>query len=163
MVNHTHRDATPSRHVGEARLELYDGTSGPPCSDRWGTTLKFQQLRQVRDDVAAYLSGGELASELAALLRRWSRPSRPAILVAVDWDPPFAEVYAEAELLATFPTAPLIHARAVEDVGPGTVLVYVIDQRGETSYAIPDPRASSPAPRMPDAETGCGMGPHGPR
>ncbi len=127
---------------------------------RWETIVDSRHLRQIRDDVAAYLSGGDLTAELGALLRRWTGPSRPAILVVLDWDPPFADVYAEAELLETFPTAPIIHSTAVDEIGSEIMLVYVIDQLGETVYAIPDPRASNPSPWMPDAVTSNGSGPH---
>ena len=112
--------------------------------------MDLLRIRRDRAAVAAHLAGGEIAAGLAALLRRWDDPRRPAILLVRDWDIPFAEVYAQDELLATFPDAPVFHAGPLEDLGPGTLLVVVIDEDGEAAYAIPDPtRASNPS--SPDA------------
>jgi hypothetical protein len=94
----------------------------------------------IRHEVAAYLASGDIQADLAALLRRWTERRRPAVLVVLDWEPPFADVYPEGELLETFPTAPLIHVAPVEEIGPGALLIFVIDEEGETAYAIPDPR-----------------------
>jgi hypothetical protein len=101
------------------------------------------QLRRDRAAVAAYLAGADLAADLVALLGRWIEPGRPAVLVALDWDPPFARVYPEHELLETFPDAPVVPAGPVGALGPGTLLVLVIDVQGETAYVIPDPRAAN--------------------
>ena len=90
--------------------------------------------------MAAYLAGGDLAEDIATLLRRWTEPGRPALLVVLDWDRPFADVYPEDELLETFADAPLVHAGSNDEDGEARVLVYVIDEQGETVYAIPDPR-----------------------
>jgi hypothetical protein len=98
------------------------------------------RLRRTCSDVAAYLAGGELAEDIAALLRRWREPGRPALLVVLDWDRPFAEIYPEDELLETFAKASLVHAGSNDEDGAARVLVYVIDKDGETVYAIPDPR-----------------------
>jgi hypothetical protein len=115
--------------------------------------------RRVHRDLASDLAGGDLAEVLAALLGRWAGRRRPAVLVALDLDPMLADVYPEDELLATFPTAPLIHAEGVREIGPDTLLVYVIDEEGETGYVIPDPRPSAatagdhgPRPRRRDRE-----------
>ena len=91
--------------------------------------------------MAAYLASGDLASEIAALLRRWTEPRRPALLVVLDWEAPFADVYAEDELLVVFPDAPLFPAGSIEAIGPGMILIVVIDEEGETAYAIADPRS----------------------
>jgi hypothetical protein len=95
-----------------------------------------------RAGLAGYLAGDGLRPEIAALLGRWAEPGRPALLVALDWDPPFAAVYPEHELLETFPDAPVVFAGPIADVGPGRLLVLVIDEAGETAYLIPDPRAA---------------------
>jgi hypothetical protein len=100
------------------------------------------QLRRDRADVAEYLAGDDLRPEIAALLERWTEPGRPAVLVALDWDPPFAEVYPEPELIEAFPDVPVVSAEQMGEIGPGALLVLIIDERGETAYAIPDPRAS---------------------
>ncbi len=99
------------------------------------------QLRRSCSPAAAYLASGEAADDIAGLLRRWAEPGRPALLVVLDWDPPFAQVYPEDELLESFPDAPLVHAGSNDDDGGARVLVYVIDEHGETAYAIPDPSA----------------------
>jgi hypothetical protein len=99
------------------------------------------RLRRCCSDVAAYLAGGESAGEIAGLLRRWTEPGPPALLVVLDWDRPFAAVYPADELRVAFPDAPLAHVGSNDDDGGARVLVYVIDEEGETAYAIPDPRA----------------------
>ena len=99
------------------------------------------QLRRDRSDVAAYLASGDLADEIAALLRRWTEPGRPALLIVLDWDRPFADVYPERELLETFGDAPLVQAGSTDEDGLARLLIFVIDEEGETAYAIPDPRA----------------------
>jgi hypothetical protein len=98
------------------------------------------RLRRSCSDVAAYLSGGEVSDEIAELLRRWDEPGRPALLIVLDWDRPFAELYPEDELLDAFPDAPLVHAGSTDEDGEPRLLVYVIDHEGEAAYAIPDPR-----------------------
>jgi hypothetical protein len=105
------------------------------------TTVNRQQIDLDRPGVAAYLASGELAAEIAALLGRWTGRQRPAILVVLDWETPFADVYAEDELLEVFPDASFIHAGPISSIGPGTLLIFVIDEEGEAAYAIPDPRA----------------------
>jgi hypothetical protein len=90
---------------------------------------------------AAYLASGDLTAEIAALLRRWTDRQRPDVLVVLHWETPFAEVYGEDELLDVFPDAPLIRAEPTGGIGPGRLLVIVIDEEGETAYAIADPRA----------------------
>jgi hypothetical protein len=104
--------------------------------------MNAAQPRGIHRDLASDLASGDLAEDIAALLRRWAGRRRPAVLVALDLDPMLADVYPEDELLATFPTAPLIHAEGVREIGPDTLLVYVIDEEGETGYVIPDPRPS---------------------
>ena len=99
------------------------------------------RFRLACSDVAAYLASGHSAEEIASLLRRWEGPDRPALLLVHDWDPPFAEVYPEGELRAAFPDAPLVYAGSNDDDGGARLLVYVIDERGEAVYAIPDPTA----------------------
>lgn len=94
-----------------------------------------------RPGVAAYLASGDLTPDLVALLERWTEPRRPAILLVREWDVPFADVYAEDELLEVFPDAPLVRTGLTDEIGPGTLLVFVIDEEGETAYAIADPRA----------------------
>ena len=69
--------------------------------------------------------------------------------MVLDWDTPFAEVYARDELLEAFPDAPLIHAGPPDEFGPGTLLVVVIDERGESAYSVPDPGVSNRS--SPDA------------
>ncbi len=103
-------------------------------------TVSTPQIRRDRPGVAAYLSGGDLSTEIASLLSRWTEPRRPALLVVLDWDPPFADVYAEEELLEVFPDSPLIHTESIGEVVLGIVLIFVIDEEGETAYAITDPR-----------------------
>lgn len=103
--------------------------------------MNYLPLHNSCSDAAAYLAGGHSADEIATLLRRWHEPGRPALLIVLDWDPPFAEVYHEDELLESFPEAPLVHAGSNDDDGAARILVYVIDHHGETAYAIPDPRA----------------------
>jgi hypothetical protein len=100
------------------------------------------QLRRDRAGVAEYLAGDGIKEEIVALLGRWTEPGRPAVLVALDWDPPYAEVYPEPDLIEAFPDVPVVSAEEMGEIGPGTLLVLVIDERGETAYAIPDPRAS---------------------
>jgi hypothetical protein len=94
-----------------------------------------------RPGLAAYLAGGELKADLCALLGRWTGRRRPALLLVLDWDTPFAEVYAEDELLEVFADAPLVHSGPIPSLGPGTLLIFVIDEQGETAHAIPDPRS----------------------
>jgi hypothetical protein len=101
------------------------------------------RFRRDRPGVAAYLASGDLAADVAALLRRWTDPRRPAVLVVLDWDPPWADVYPEDELLEAFPDAPMVQAVPAGEIGPGTLLVLVIDAEGETAYTIADPRASN--------------------
>jgi hypothetical protein len=103
--------------------------------------LNLLQLHRSCSETAAYLASGEAAADIAGLLRRWAEPGRPALLVVLDWDPPFAQVYPEDELLESFPDAPLVHAGSNDDDGRARVLVYVIDEQGETAYAISDPSA----------------------
>jgi hypothetical protein len=40
-------------------------------------------------------------------------------------------------------STPLIQAVPGLPIGPGTLLIFVNDEQGETAYAIPDPRASN--------------------
>ena len=103
--------------------------------------MNLAQLRRSCSQAAAYLAGGEAVDDIAGLLRRWAEPGRPALLVVLDWDTPFAQVYPEDELLESFPDAPRVHAGSNDDDGGARVLVYVIDDQGETAYVIPDPRA----------------------
>ncbi len=105
--------------------------------------MDLRQLRRDRAGVAAALASGALAADIAALLRRWTEPRRPAVLVVLDWDPPYADVYPEDELLEAFPDAPLVQAGPAAEIGPGILLLIVIDAEGETAYAIADPRASN--------------------
>jgi hypothetical protein len=98
------------------------------------------RLRRSCSQAAAYLASGEVSGEIAALFRRWDEPGRPALLVVLDWAPPFAEVYPEDELHENFPDAALVHAGSNNDDGAPTVRVYVIDEKGETAYVVPDPR-----------------------
>jgi hypothetical protein len=93
--------------------------------------------------VAEYLASDDLQPEIAAMLGRWIEPGRPAVLVALDWEPPFAQVYPEDELLETFPDVPVVPLGPIEDLGPRTLLVVVIDEESETAYLIPNPRASN--------------------
>jgi hypothetical protein len=66
-----------------------------------------------------------------------------------DWDPrPFTKVYPKDELLDAFPDVPMVPAGPIGNLGPGTLMVVVIDVEGETAYALPDPRASNWPPRM---------------
>lgn len=94
-----------------------------------------------RAGVVAYLASGDLTAEIIALLGRWTGPDPPAILVVLDWEPPFADVYGADELLEAFPDAPLVCARPLDEIGAGILLIVVIDGDGETAYAIADPRA----------------------
>jgi hypothetical protein len=103
--------------------------------------VNLLQLRRSCSDAAACLAGGEVADDIARLLRRWDEPGEPALLIVLDWDTPFAQVYPEAELRGEFPDAPLVHVGSNDDDGGARVLVYVIDEEGEAAYAIPDPRA----------------------
>ena len=48
--------------------------------------MNTPQIRRDRPGVAAYLARGDLAAEFDALLRRWTGPRRPAILVVFDWE-----------------------------------------------------------------------------
>jgi hypothetical protein len=105
------------------------------------TTVNHLRIRRDRPGVAAYLASGDLSAEIAALLRRWTGRERPAVLVVVDWELPFADVYGEDELRQAFPDAPLICAEPLGGIGPGRLLVFVIDGEGETAYAIAEPRA----------------------
>jgi hypothetical protein len=93
--------------------------------------------------VAAYLTSDDFAADLAELLGRWAEPGRPALLAARDWDPPSAWLYPEDELLEAFADAPRVAAGPTADLGPGTLLVVIIDLEGETAYVIPDPRAAN--------------------
>ncbi len=102
--------------------------------------MNTPEIRRDRPGVAAYLAGGDLTAEIASLLRRWTEPRRPALLVVLDWDPPFADVYAEDELLEVFPDSPLIHTESIGEIVLGIVLVFVIDEEGGTAYSIADPR-----------------------
>jgi hypothetical protein len=99
------------------------------------------QLRRSCSHAAACLAAGEVTDGIARLLRRWDEPAPPALLIVLDWDRPFAEVYPEGERLDAFPDAPLVHVGCNDDDGAARVMVYLIDQEGETAYAIPDPRA----------------------
>jgi hypothetical protein len=110
---------------------------------RWSDDVDALQLRGDRAGVAAYLASADLAADLAALLRRWTEPGRPALLVVLDWDTPFAEVYPERELIETFPDVPVVPAGLIAEVGPGRLLVVVVDEAGEAAYVIPDPRAAN--------------------
>lgn len=92
-------------------------------------------------DVVAQLTRGDVVEDIAELLRRWDEPGRPALLLVRDWDPPFARLYPEDELLETFPEVPLVHIGLNDEDGAPRLLVYVIDERGERAYAIPDPKA----------------------
>lgn len=103
--------------------------------------MNLLQLRRSCSDAAACLARGEVNDGIAALLRRWAEPGAPALLIVLDWDTPFAEVYPEDELAESFPDAPLVHVGSNDDDGGARVLVYVIDGEGETAYAIPDPLA----------------------
>jgi hypothetical protein len=105
--------------------------------------VDLAKLLHERASVAAYLSGADLAADLAALLGRWTEPGRPGVLLVRDGDPPFAKVYPEDELIDAFPDAQVIPAGPIGDLGPGTLLVVVIDVEGETAYVIPDPRSSN--------------------
>jgi hypothetical protein len=62
-------------------------------------------------------------------------------LVVLDWETPFADGCTEDELLEVFPEGPLICAEPLGGIGPGRLLVFVIDGEGETAYAIAEPRA----------------------
>jgi hypothetical protein len=106
------------------------------------------QVCRNRAGVAAYLASGDLTADLAALLGRWTGRRRPAVLVVLDWDIPFADVYPEAELLREFPDAPRIDVGPIDEDGPGRFLIYVIDEEGDMVYAIADPRASSGSTAM---------------
>jgi hypothetical protein len=99
------------------------------------------RFHPVASDAAAYLASGDSGEEIAELVRRWTEPERPALLVVLDWEPPFADMYPEVELQKEFPDAPLVHAGSNDEDGDPRLLVYVIDEQGETVYAIPDPRA----------------------
>jgi hypothetical protein len=101
------------------------------------------QVCRNRAGVAAYLASGDLTADLAVLLRRWTGPRRPAVLVVLDWEVPFADVYPEDELLREFPDAPRIDVGPIDEDGPGRLLIYVIDAEGDMVYAIADPRAST--------------------
>jgi hypothetical protein len=107
------------------------------------------QVCRNRAGVAAYLASGDLTADLAVLIRRWTGPRRPAVLVVLDWEVPFADVYPEDELLGEFPDAPRIDVGPIDDDGPGRLLIYVIDEEGDTVYAIADPRSSSGSTGMP--------------
>jgi hypothetical protein len=103
--------------------------------------LNLLQLRRSCSQAAAFLARGESAEDIARLLRRWDQPGEPALLIVLDWDTHFADVYPAAELREEFPDAPLVPVGSNDDDGGDRVLVYVIDEDGETAYAIPDPRA----------------------
>jgi hypothetical protein len=104
--------------------------------------MEPRRLRRDRAGVAAYLAGSDLTADLVALLGRWAEPRRPAVLVILDWDPPLADIYPEDELLETFTEAPLVRSGPSAELGPGTLLIIVIDAEGETGYVIADPRAT---------------------
>jgi hypothetical protein len=106
------------------------------------TTVNRLQVLRDRLGVAAYLASGDLTEDVAALLRRWAGPRHPAVLVALDWEIPFADVYAEDELLDAFPDTPLIPAEPIDEMAQRRLLIFVIDEEGDTAYAIADPRAS---------------------
>jgi hypothetical protein len=104
--------------------------------------VDWLQLYGERADVAAYLTSDDFAADVADLLGRWDEPGRPALLAVRDWEPTeSAWLYPEEELLGAFPDAPRVPAGPINDLGPGTLLVVVIDEEGETAYIIPDPRA----------------------
>jgi hypothetical protein len=105
--------------------------------------VKRLQVYRNRAGVAAYLASGDLTADLAALLRCWTGPRRPAVLVVLEWEVPFADVYPEDELLREFPDAPRIDVGPIDEDGSGRFLIYVIDEEGDMVYAIADPRASS--------------------
>src|SRR4051794_8166227 len=90
------RDARGSTTI-EAGPSATVVTPGRMTSE--GATLNTLRMRRDRPGVAAYLADGDLTSEMAALLRRWAEPGRPALLIILDWETPFADVYDEDELL----------------------------------------------------------------
>jgi hypothetical protein len=124
---------------------LSPGTDDIPGRD----DVDLPQVRRNRAGVAAYFASGDLTADLAALLRRWTGRRRPAVLVVLDWDIPFAEVYPEDELLREFPDAPRIDVGPIDEDGPGRLLIFVIDEEGEMAYAIADPRAAHGSTGMP--------------
>ncbi len=105
--------------------------------------MDWLRLRGDRGGVAAYLASDDFAAHLAELLGRWTEPGRPAVLAVREWDAPFVWLYPEDELLETVPDAPTIPAGPIGALGPGTLLVVVIDEEGEAAYVIPDPRAAN--------------------
>jgi hypothetical protein len=80
------------------------------------TIVSVLRVRRDRAGVANYLAKGDVKPEVAALLRRWTQPNRPAFLFVVDWGPPFAAVYAEDELFESFPAATLTSAEPIDGI-----------------------------------------------
>jgi hypothetical protein len=103
-----------------------------------GISFDWPNVREVLASPTARLN-------IARILGQWEGSQQPALLFVLIGEKPFADVYAEEELLSIFPDATIVES----DTGGRDIevplRVFVADKQGTTVYRIADPR---PAERM---------------
>ena len=93
--------------------------------------------------VGDYLSSGAVQATIAAMLRRWTQPRRPAVLLSLTEQVPRAVVLGEDELLAAFQGTPIIDLASGSLDARGSLKVFVFDGHETLGYKIADPRGES--------------------
>lgn len=102
-----------------------------------------QQIRVDYPNGRAQLFGRATRASIESILRQWTAPRRPAILVVLQGEAPFVQVFDELKLINDFPSAPIVHVEPIDRLVPGIILVFVVNTYGTTAYAIADPRSSN--------------------
>ena len=95
--------------------------------------------------VGDYLSSGAVQATIAAMLRRWTQPRRPAVLLSLTEQVPRAVVLGEDELLAAFQGTPIIDLESGSQDARGSLLVFVFDGHETLGYKMVSPHADRSA------------------
>src|SRR5215470_5795658 len=104
--------------------------------------------------VGDYLSSGVVQAMIAAMLRRWTQPRRPAVLLSLTEEVPRAVVQGEDELLAAFQGTPIIDLESGSPDARGSLLVFVFDGHETLGYKMVSPhpdRSATARSRVPSA------------
>lgn len=135
-----HGESTPSIAAHCLRMTISTGTM----------KMNVEGISFDGSNARAVLKSRVSKANIARILRRWTGSRRPAVLFVLVGETPFADVYAEEDLLDIFPVGPVRAGKPQVRDGTRALRVFVTDDRGTTAFVIADPRRSKGRPSKSD-------------